>query len=93
MKPIFKKLQDPTKAMESKHKSKSLEDAADQIENDIQRERIKQFFSREYMLRSNMKNIYRILWIQYSSALQPIIKGISEYEDKSDDFDIIWLLT
>ena len=40
-----------------------------------------------------MKNIYRILWIQYSSALQPIIKGISEYEDKSDDFDIIWLLT
>ena len=38
MKPIFKKLQDLIKAMESKHKPKSLEDAADQIEKDIQME-------------------------------------------------------
>ena len=41
MKPIFKKLQNPIKAMESRHKIKSLEDAAYQIEKDIQRERIK----------------------------------------------------
>ena len=58
MKPIFKKLEDPIKAMEDKHKPKKLDDAADQIEKDIQRERIKQFFSREYMLRSNMENPY-----------------------------------
>ena len=41
MKPIFKKLQHPIKAMENKHRPKLLEDAADQIEKDIQRERIK----------------------------------------------------
>jgi len=92
MKPIFKKLQDPIKAMESKHRPKSLEDPADQIEKDIQRERIKQFVSREYVLRSNMEKLYGLLWGQCSSALQATIKGINEYEDKSDDFDPIWLL-
>ena len=92
MKLIFKKIEDPIKVMESKHKPKSLEDAADQIEKDIQRERIKQFVSREYVLRSNMEKLYGLLWGQCSSALQATIKRISEYEDKSDDFDPIWLL-
>ena len=78
--------------MEDKHKPKKLDDAADQIEKDIQRERIKQFVSREYVLRSNMEKLYGLLWGQCSSALQATIKGINEYEDKSDDFDIIWLL-
>ena len=93
MKPIFKKLEYPIKAMESKHKPKSLDDTGDQIEKDIQRERIKKFVSREYILRSNMEKLYGLLWGQRSSALQATIKGRSEYEDKSDDFDAIWLLT
>ena len=62
MKPIFKKLQDPIKPMERKHKPKSLEDTADQIEKEIQRERIKKFVSREYVLRSNMENLNGLLW-------------------------------
>ena len=92
MKPIFKKLEDPIKAMESKHNPKSLENAADQIEKDIQRERIKQFVSSEYVLRSNMEKLYDLLRGQCSSALQVTIKGISEYEDKSNDVAPIWLL-
>ena len=35
MKPIFKKLEDPVKAIEDKHKLKSLDSAADRIEKDI----------------------------------------------------------
>ena len=58
MKAIFKKLEDPINAMTIKHTPKPLANTADQIEKDIQRERIKQFFSREYMLRSNMENPY-----------------------------------
>ena len=46
MKPIFKKLQDPIKAMENNHRPKSFEDTANEIEKDIQIERIKQFVSR-----------------------------------------------
>ena len=64
MKPIFKKLEDPIKAMEDKHKPKKLDDAADQIEKYIQRERIKQFVSRESVLRSNMEKLYGLLWEQ-----------------------------
>ena len=75
--------------MESKHRPKSLEDFADHIEKDIQRERIKQFVSREYVLRSNMEKLYGLLWGQCSSVLQATIKGINEYEDKSDDVDSI----
>ena len=37
--------------------------------------------------------MYGLLWRQCSSALQATIKGTSEYEDKSVDFDAIWLLT
>ena len=58
MNTIFKKLEDPIKAMENTHKPKKLDDAADQIEKDIQRERIKQFVSREYVLRSNIEKLY-----------------------------------
>ena len=48
MKSIFKKLKNHIKTIEDKHKhkSKKLDDAANQIEKDIQRERIKQFVSR-----------------------------------------------
>ena len=37
MKPIFKKLEDPMKAMEDKQKPNKFDDAADQIEKDIKR--------------------------------------------------------
>ena len=36
--------------------------------------------------------MYGLLWGQCSSALQATIKGINEYEGKSNDFDPIWLL-
>ena len=78
MKPIFKKLENSINTMTIKHKP---------------RPQIKQFVSREYMLRSNMEKLYSILWGQCSSALQVIIKGINENEDKVDDSDVIWLLT
>ena len=45
------------------------------------------------MLRFNMEKLHGILWGQYSLVLQATIKEISEYEDKSDDFDAIQLLT
>ena len=45
------------------------------------------------MLRSNIEKLYGLLWGQFSSTLQTTIKGTSKYEDNSDDFDAIWLLT
>ena len=54
--PIFKKLEDHIKAMTIKHNSIPLGNTGDQTEKDIQREQVKYFISREYMLRSNMEN-------------------------------------
>ena len=58
MHPILKKLEDPTNAMTLNHKPRPLANTADQTEKDIQRERIKQFVSREYVLRSNIEKLY-----------------------------------
>ena len=59
MKPIFKKLEDPINAMTIKHKP---------------RPQIKQFVSREYMLRSNMEKLYSISYNKYH--LQLVSKNI-----------------
>ena len=40
-----------------------------------------------------MGKLYGLLLGQCCSVLQATIKGISEYEDKSDDVDVIQLLT
>ena len=95
MKPIFRKLGDPIpKQWKTSTSLQRLDDVADQIEKDIQRERIKQLVSREYVLRINIEKLYGLLWGKYSSALQATIKGTSKYKDKSENFgNVIWLLT
>ena len=65
MKPIFKQLEDPINTMTIKYKCRQLDITADQTKNDIQRERIKQFVSREYVLRSNMEKLCGLLLGQY----------------------------
>ena len=64
MKPIFKQLEDPINTMTIKYKCRQLDITADQTKKDIQRERIKQFVSREYVLRSNMEKLCSLLWGQ-----------------------------
>ena len=61
MKPIFKQLEDPINTMTIKYNCRPLDITADQTKKDIQRERIKQFVSREYVLRSNMEKLYSLL--------------------------------
>ena len=62
MKPIFRKLGDPIpKQWKTSTSLQRLDDVADQIEKDIQRERIKQLVSREYVLRINIEKLYGLL--------------------------------
>mgnify|MGYP003321274356 CR=1 FL=1 len=44
------------------------------------------------LLKSNMVKVYGLVWGQCSAALQSYIKGLDSYEDKSDGFDVLWLL-
>ena len=48
--------------------------------------------SREINLRRNVQKIFGIIWGQYSSALQYNIKSITEFKDRYDTVDTIWLV-
>ena len=39
-----------------------------------------------------MEKVFGILWGQCSFALQVKIKGLRQYEDRSSDLDVLWLI-
>ena len=57
LKPIFKKLQDPMSEFETKHMPLAIENPND-IQKEIQKERVKQYVAREMLLKSNMVKVY-----------------------------------
>ena len=63
-----------------------------QQKKEIQKKEIKQYLSRKTNLRRNVKKAFGLIWGQSSSSLQAYIKGLMEYEKKSDGFDVAWLL-
>ena len=85
LKPIFKKLQDPMGEFESKHMPSVIENP-NNIQKEIQKERVKQYVAREMLLKSNMVKVYALVWGQCSALLQSYIKGLDSYEDKNNKF-------
>ena len=77
-KSIFKKLEDPIAAMTIKHKPGSLANTVDQTEKDIQRERIKKFVSREFMMRTNMEKLYGF----FMGSVQLSITSYYQYNEQ-----------
>ena len=43
-------------------------------------------------MQANFEKAYSMVWGQYTEALQLVVKGIEEYEEKLEDLDILWLL-
>ena len=95
IKPVFTKLQLPHEAFKRKHKPKGLssEEAKDDAEVKMQEQRYKMYISRELQLEDNLSKAYSLVWGQCTNALQSVIKGLDGYDEKSDDYDVIWLLT
>ena len=91
MKPIFKDFKDPLATLQANHMPRAIENPSE-IEKEIQRERIKQYVSREVNVRRNRERAFGIVWGQCSLALQSEMKGNHNYEEKSASFDILWLL-
>ena len=89
---IFRKMQNPTKTFRAKYKPSAPTESSDTVDKDIYKEEVKLFVSREINLRRNIEKIFGLVWGQCSSALQSNIKAISEFEDKYDDLDTIWLV-
>ena len=54
---------------------------------------MKQYVARGMLLKSNLVMVYSLIWGQCSAALQSYIKGLQNYEDKRDIFNVLWLLS
>ena len=58
----------------------------------MQQEFYQTFILRESQLEDNLLKAYSLVWGQYTSALQSVVKGLEDYNDNSDDYNVIWLL-
>ena len=88
---LIKKLENPMEALK-KYRPDEIEKDASSVEKEIQKEEIKQYVARKTNLRRNIEKVFGLIWGQTSSSLQAYIKGLSEYEEKNDVFDVAWLL-
>ena len=59
----------------------------------MQEQRYKMYILCESPLEDNMSKAYSLVWGQCTNALQSLIKGLDNYDEKSNDYDVIWLLT
>ena len=75
-----------------KYLPEEINENASSVEKEIQKEEIKQYVNRKTNLRRNIKKVLGLIWGQSSSSLQAYIKGLTKYEEKSDGFDVAWLL-
>ena len=96
--PLFVDLVDPTKEFQNKNKPVKPEDdnneenAADEVDQEIYKEEVKQFVQRKMSLRRNLEKTYGLIWGQCSAGLQAYIKGTSAYATMSPIFNVVWLL-
>ena len=92
--PLFRRLENPTTSFDKKRKPKSLTDEQkqDPVNVDIYKEQIKIYVSRQCSLTRNTEKCYGIIWGQCSAGLHARIKGHVNYEDKSIDLDVVWLV-
>ena len=56
------------------------------------RERTKLYLKDRQTLITNKRVVYNIIYGQCSPSIQEVLMGDKDYKDKSDDFDVKWLL-
>ena len=88
---LLKKLENPMDTLK-KYLPEDIDENASAVKKEIQKEEIKQYVARKTNLRRNIEKVFGLIWGQCSLSLQAYIKGLSEYEDKCDVFDVAWLL-
>ena len=60
LKPLFKKFEDLMNEFESKHMPSTIQNP-NEIQKEIQEERVKQYVTQEMFLRSNIVKLYRLV--------------------------------
>jgi hypothetical protein len=73
-------------------KPKALETTVTKTDELIFGEEIKEYVKRTTILKNNMAAIHAVVWGQCSEAMKAKLKSLTEYEDKVDENDCMWLL-
>ena len=91
---LFRKMENPVKNFETKYLPAELSEDAQksQVKQDIYRERIKAYVTREVNMTRNIEQCFGIIWGQCSAGLHARIKGIPEYEEESINMNVLWLI-
>jgi hypothetical protein len=55
-------------------------------------EEIKEYVKRTTILKNNMAAIHAVVWGQCSEAMKAKLKSLTEYQDKVNENDCMWLL-
>ena len=85
---------DPNNGFESKYLPTDLTTEEEKRQSAVKKWEIKyrRFLDREETLRENINKLYALIMGQCTTALRSVIKGDSDFESKSRDFDALWLL-
>ena len=91
---LFRKMENPITTFETKYLPAELSDndKKSQVKQDIYRERIKAYVTREVNMTRNVEKCFGIIWGQCSAGLHARIKGIPEYEEESINMNVLWLI-
>ena len=87
-------MRDTIKTFEKKQKLKlmSADDQKDTINSEIQQQIVNNYFNREAILRSNLNNIYGLVWNQFYHGIKSIFCNKEDSEEKSDISDCLWII-
>ena len=92
LQPVLLYLKEPFEKFNIKKKPKDLPDEHTKADESIYNAKIKRYINLEDNLNDNLQKVYGLGWGQCSAGLKADVKGFDEYEEKSNDLDIIWLL-
>ena len=93
---LFREMKDPLLHLNSNYKPKKpIDDKAPDYSEDLDlyKAEITAFTQRKLNLRRNKEKSFGLVWGQCSAGLQSYIKGIESYVEKSNTFELLWLLT
>ena len=91
--PIIDKYKDPKDEIEGQcPEDLTVKEAKSEVMRWIKKAEVEEHMDRRAALVKNKMALYSLVWGQCTIALQEVIKGETEFEERDMKFDIIWLL-
>ena len=91
---IVRNMVDPNNAFEKNFMPIALTDTekGNPVKEAILTQKIKNYVSREETMQQNITKNYGLIWGQSTETLNGMIRNLTGYQTKSDNYDVLWLL-